>query len=231
MKIDNKLDILKKLYALHDDFISGPDLACRKGCAECCTANVTMTTLEGLLVIDHWRRNGEDVPTEGLKSASLMKRFEPALTINRLAALCLREEQVPEDYADPDVGACPLLKENRCSIYAVRPFGCRAMVSKNNCSQTGAADMPDQVLSANNLFLQFIEAIDIPGASGNLVDILLLLTDAAFREAYEGGQCDSPPGKLLVNQAMPVIMIDPAHRKVMEPLLDRIRRIVQERNE
>lgn len=225
MKIDQRLELLNALYRLHDNFIGRFDLACAKGCALCCTTNVTITTLEGLRIVRFWAENQCPPPLHELTAASQQPRFQPVMTINQLAAHCLQGEKTSEDEADPNVGRCPLLREEQCSIYAVRPFGCRAMVSRTHCRDEGAAQMPDQVLSANNVMLQYIEAIDIPGVTGNLVDLLLLFNNAAIRSSYEKGHGVASAQKMAANRSIPAIMIDPAHRRYLEPLLMDIRKL------
>lgn len=225
MDIDHRLHLLNELCRLHAHFIGRFDLACAKGCALCCTTNVTITTMEGLRIVRYWVENQLPLPLPELTAASRQPRFQPVTTINQLAACCLQGEQPPEDEADPNVGPCPLLREEQCTIYEVRPFGCRAMVSRAHCVDENAARMPDPVLSANNLVLQYIEAIDIPGVTGNMVDLLLLFNDAAFRNAYEKGRGVAPAQKMADNISIPAVMIDPAHRRYLEPLLMEIRKL------
>lgn len=47
MNIDKKRVVLEQIYEIYDNFSKGFDVACKKYCANCCTRNVTMTTLEG----------------------------------------------------------------------------------------------------------------------------------------------------------------------------------------
>jgi hypothetical protein len=179
MKNHAALKGLEKIYALYDQFFCAMRTACGKGCATCCTANVTMTTLEGLFMLDHWQAQGRKPPVELLRKSAQNPGFQPTLTINQLAALCLEDKQIPDESADPGAGPCPLLRNDHCTLYAARPFGCRAMVSLTDCAHSGEADMPDFVLAANNLISQFIEALDHAGRFGNLADILLLLSAPA----------------------------------------------------
>lgn len=227
MEIEKRLDLLKQMYAIYDAFGTAYQPACHKGCALCCTANVTMTTLEGLLIWNHWASAGSPPPLAALSRAAGRPRFQPKLTINRLAALCVRDEEIPEEAADPDVGPCPLLAEDLCMIYSVRPFGCRAMVSRSDCAEMGAADMPDEVLAANNLVMQFIEAIDVTGLSGNLIDILLYLSDSDRIGKYTGLEKLSPTDVLAANHPIPALMIPPEHQDRLQPLLQSIRQMLQ----
>lgn len=225
MLFETRKVLLEKIYALHDDFTARFDLACGRGCDLCCTVNVTMTTLEGLLIMRHWEARGQQPPLEALRAAAGRDRFQPTLTTNHIAALCLQEQEIPEEAADPDAGPCPLLQDGCCTIYEVRPFGCRAMVSRSRCMQGGTADMPDPVLSANHLMLQFIEAIDVPGVSGNLTDVLLWLSASELRDRAADGQAIEPPRGMAANRSIPVIMVPPEHRALLQPLIQTLIRL------
>ena len=228
MEIANRLHLLKELYARYEAFGAAYQPACRKGCALCCTANVTMTTLEGVLICHHWTSIGGEIPAGALSAAAARPRFQPRLTINHLAALCVQGEEIPEEAADPQVGPCPLLVDDLCSIYAVRPFGCRAMVSRTDCARTGAAEMPDEVLAANNLLLQFIEGIDVHGLSGNLTDLLLFLSTPEHLGMCERMEKLSPTGTLTGNHPIPALMIPPEHRDRLQSLLQSIQQMLRE---
>jgi hypothetical protein len=86
-------------------------LACRRGCAACCTQLVTVTAPEALWVAAQIRRKpaamdamrAVDRQTHGL---SMEQRLKSHIT-------------------------CPLLENDLCSIYAGRPIGCRGFVSLN----------------------------------------------------------------------------------------------------
>ena len=52
-----------------------------------------------------------------------------------------------------------------------------------------------------------IEALDQPGASGNLIDLLLFFSEPDRRRAYERQQGFPWPPPLVPNQPIPVLMI------------------------
>lgn len=230
MKIEMRIELLEKIYRVYEAFCAGFPSACRKGCALCCTANVTMTTLEGIMIHNHWLAEGSIAPVAALQAAARRPRFQPRITTNHLAALCVQPQEgdpeLPDESADPRVGPCPLLEENLCSIYAVRPFGCRAMVSLSDCAAHDAAEMPDEVLAANTLVLQFIEAIDEGGVMGNLTDVLLLLAQVERPDAYERKDRQPSANGLAANQPIPCLMVPPEQRERVAPLLQAIRRIL-----
>ena len=51
MTIEQKLDLLNRIYGIYDAFAGSLEVACRKYCAHCCTSNVSLTTLEGYRLV------------------------------------------------------------------------------------------------------------------------------------------------------------------------------------
>jgi len=217
---------LLDVYTLCDQFASGLDTACRKGCALCCTTNVTMTTLEGEAILNHWSALGQAPPMALLRQTARRPRFQPVLTINHLAALCAAGQAFADEAADPHAGPCPLLLNDFCSIYAVRPLGCRVMLSLTDCKHNGAADMPDIALAASNLFAQFVEGLDAGGSSGNLTDVLLWINEREHINAGTNRQKADLPKGLAANMPIPVLMVPPEHRQHLQPLLQALQRCV-----
>ncbi len=166
------LEALEKIYALHADLMGTMDLACRAGCDLCCTRNVTVTSLEAGLIVRHLEKASLLRLLEKIKSTKQLPRFQPLTTTNTLAHLCRNGQTPPEEEWDPAWRPCPLLEDHRCSIYEVRPFACRCMVSKSVCQPGGQAEIDDFLLAIHTVFLQFIEHADTAGCSGNLIDML-----------------------------------------------------------
>jgi hypothetical protein len=223
MNIEDRCERLKSIYSIYDAFIAGTPKACRKHCAWCCTCNVTATTLEGWLVHEQLRSSGGAGPAavlEALPGIAPARRFQPRVTINGMARLCMQGRPLPDELNDPAAGVCPLIEGDVCPIYELRPFGCRAMLSTVACDCGGEAAMPPLILTVNNIVMQFIEALDAPGASGNLLDILKHFSDPDRRRVYEEGQDLSWSQPLVPNQSIPVLMIPPRHRKAVQPLLE-----------
>jgi hypothetical protein len=219
MKVPERLALLKKIYEIHDLFALDAQPACRSGCATCCTCHVTATTMEGLLVYDHLismeGRNG----LKDIVASWPSVRFQPKITLNHMVALCARGEAPPDESHDPSAGICPLLKEELCSIYPVRPFGCRAMLSSSVCSPGGEARMPPFMLSVNNVVMQYLEAVDQPGGTGNLIDILRYLSVDDHHETYRRSEPMAGPKGLPANRPFPVLMVPPEHRQSIQPLI------------
>ena len=222
--MESRYNRLRRIFDLYDTFCRGLERFCRKGCSLCCTANVTVTGLEAELILDFWRAKKQALPMAALKTTACQGRFRPTVTINRLAEMCARGEDGPDEEADPQAGPCPLLKGDLCSIYAVRPFGCRAMQSLSDCRRLGAADMPEWLFSANTLFLQYIEAADRPGITGNLTDVLLFLAE---REKFVPDvEFLRPPACLPANHSITALMIPPEHRGRLQGPARALREIV-----
>ena len=225
MDLNTKLTILDRLDEIYDHFTDQFDLACEKYCAHCCTANVTMTTLEGYRIFAHLEKTGETRLLEIIARQSRPDRFVPQISINRLADICARDGDLPEEHPNPDSGLCPVLEDNACPLYSVRPFACRCMVSAVNCGKTGYADMDPFILTVNDVFLQHLEHIDAQGYTGNFSDVVQFLTSADNRSNYAAGRIGPAPAGLVANQPVFVLMIPPEHRQRIQPLLKEIRAI------
>ena len=225
MKIETKLEALNRVCEIYDGFSATLDLACQAKCAHCCTANVMMTTLEGFKIVDKLISTGKLDVIDGLKKMEAMPRFQPLLTTNRMAELCAADAKVPQEDSADKRQDCSLLSDSLCTIYDLRPFGCRCFVARQNCGETGYADIDDFTASVNTVFLQVIEHLDAKGCSGNLIDVLQFLASEDNRRAYEQGETNCEDSGLIVNWELKVLMIPPEHRERIEPILQQLREI------
>ena len=225
MMLEKKLVALDQIYAVYDRFCATLSLACKKYCAHCCTSNVTLTTLEGYKIVNHLRATGRLDIVDGLKHLVGTTRYQPRVTINRLAELCAAEAKVPVEEIAAEWEECSLLVEEIRSIYDLRPFGCRCLVSRQNCAETGYADIDDFTLSVNTVFLQTIEHLDGDGCSGNLIDVLQAMTSEDNRRAYSENRLNCEANGLTVNWSLKVLMVPPEHRTKIEPILQELRNI------
>jgi Fe-S-cluster containining protein len=225
MNLNTKLTVLERMLDIYDRFVSGFDLACEKYCAHCCTANVTMTTLEGYRIITHLAQSGEAGTLEAIHRQAHPDRFMPRVTLNRMADICARGGEPPEEHLNSDAGPCPVLAGDACPLYGVRPFGCRCMVSSRNCGQTGFAEMDPLILTVNDVLLQYLEHIDAKGYTGNFADVMRFLEADQNRQNYAAGRFGAAPAGLVANQPVFVLMIPPEHRERIEPLLNQLRSI------
>lgn len=226
MDIQNRLTLLKAINQIFDDFIADQAMACHKACAVCCTCNVTLSTLEGFLIVDQLTKQQRDDLFDRLRPFRAKGRFQPSISINQMAQMCLKGIDIPEESADPEKGDCPLLEEDICPIYSLRPFACRSMLSTIVCSRGGEARIPPFVITVSQTIMQYLEAIDTPGYSGNFIDILLFLSDPTHQGAYRSEQLPPAPAGLTTNMDLPVLMIPPEHRKRIAPLLQKIEQAI-----
>lgn len=104
-------EAMNHLGALYSRTVPKAQLACRRGCASCCTQLVSVTAPEALWVAATIRRRARTV--EKVRAADVQTRS------------LLMEERLKSHIV------CPLLEDDACSVYASRPLGCRHFVSVN----------------------------------------------------------------------------------------------------
>lgn len=218
MSDPQKRAVLAQLYHLHSQYIRTVNIACAKYCHDCCTTNVTMTSLEGNYILSGLAPERFAAIMPLIRRQLQKPRFIPALTTNRIAQSCRDGDDPVDEPAPADPGTCPLLHEGLCRIYTVRPFGCRCMVSSAPCRRTGWAETDSVTLTINTIFLQVIEHVDQDGFSGNLSDVLARL-DAKSRP----DPVASPAANLVANAPMPALFIPPEHRHQVMPIIAAIR--------
>ncbi len=219
MDITSKLTLLDQIYRLFDNFAGTQNVACKRKCATCCTCNMILTTLEGYKIISDPDARAKTTFLLQMGDAAGRERFKPQITTNQMALCCMTGQEIPEEIIDPAWGSCPFLSEKECPIYPIRPFGCRCMMSKTICAETGYADMDEFSLTVANLFHQFIEHLDQDGLTGNLVDVFLFLGNKKNLAAYQSGSAHKLAAGLIPNGPIPVLMIPPEHRERIQPLL------------
>jgi Fe-S-cluster containining protein len=199
---------IKKIYQLYKKALADIDVVCREGCADCCTCNVIVTSLETAFLVrsldskelaDVKQRMEEKFPGE---------RYIPKMTTNQFACYCVSGQEIPEEENNPDWGKCPFLEEDRCTLYRVRPFGCRSMMSQVDCGKIGFAQVPPLALTITNIFLQYIEHLDYQGVSGNLSDMVALYLEKS----------ETPRG-FIGNMKIKALLVPPEHRCAVAPLL------------
>jgi hypothetical protein len=217
MHLAQKLLLLDQLYRLYDQYITSIDTACRLACSDCCTCNVTVTTLEARRMIDELPAGHRARLKELIGARMNAPRFIPQATVNQIADLCVSGNEPPEEVINPSWGSCPLLTDRICTIYNARSFGCRCLVSAIPCAQTGAAEMSEFTTTVNTLFLQVIEHIDQDGFSGNLSDVLTYILTPETRFIQ------SNPPHLISNSPLMTLLIPPEHQEKIKPILNQIR--------
>ena len=225
MSLKAKLNALKQIYQVYDEFIQTQDLACRKYCSICCTCDVTLTTLEGRMIIDALSPAEIRVLLSKLAQKAHPGRLLPDITTNHLAHLCAQGRDFAETDRRLSPAACPLLTEHSCPVYDVRPFGCRSLVSHINCENSGFATTNDYILSINTLFLQVMEHLDSGGRLGNLSDVLIVLEAENRSSAAIRNRPEHTGRHLIRNQPLKVLMLPPEHRVRIQPILASLQKI------
>ncbi|MGD8521734.1 MAG: YkgJ family cysteine cluster protein [Desulfobacterales bacterium] len=225
MNIAAKLTILDQIYSIYEEFANTLELACKKQCSFCCTTNVLLTTLEGYKIIDTLISNDKFDAIKKIITAPATARYRPELTTNQIAKMCADGRQLPEEVGTQNWEECFFLIDNECPIYELRPFGCRCLVSRHNCGEKGYAEVDDFVISVNTVILQTIEHADVQGCTGNLVDVLGVLSSENNQEAYRSNALTCQKSGLIPNYPLTVLMIPPEHRTRMEPILQKLRQL------
>ena len=227
MDITEKQHRLEKLYTLFEQAGGEIPAACGKACADCCTRNVTIASLEGMWLIDQLDADAIARLYARQEKTLDLERFRPVITINGLAERTMAGDDPPEEDCRPEWTPCSLLEDDLCSIYALRPFSCRCMASRTRCADIGYADMDDFQLTLSTVFQQVIEHLDVPGYTGNLLDVMQRLKDEEHRSLYRAGMLRGESPGLLANRPMKMLMVPPEHRERIQPLVESIQKIMQ----
>ena len=225
-KFNKVINTLEEIYALFDTAMAAFPFACAKQCSDCCTCNVTATGLEIAYIQDRLGgRALEDVRMR-LDRARQSRRFRPLQTTNGFALACVEGRDADEEENDPSWGTCPLLEDGICTIYSVRPLGCRVMMSTTPCRQTGQANMPFLALTITTVFMQFLEHLDAGGIYGNFLDLLEHAGKNAlgYNRLPEKGNVSGTTQNLKI----PALMIPPEHVVKTQGLVQSLRRMIQE---
>jgi hypothetical protein len=225
VEIERKLKALDRILAVYDDFARTRDNACRMHCHQCCTTHVSLTTLEAYKICQTLPAGERERLFRKVRAASGLERFRPAVTTNALAELCAQDEDLPSENEEFTGEACPFLAEDLCMIYALRPFNCRCFISRTPCAEKGYADVGEEDLAVNTLFLQTIEHLDADGCSGNLLDVLEVLASEEKRASYAAGCLHCTGNGLIANHPMKVLMLPPEHREKIDPIMSKLRQI------
>jgi Fe-S-cluster containining protein len=226
MSLANKLKMLTGLYDLLDQHLASLPKACEKGCAACCTCNVSATTLEAWPLYLALTAAGNGAWQRALINQQQLPRYQPTVTLNDWARRCLDEKSECEAAPNPGWGACPLLTDSNCPRYEARPLACRVMLSARRCRPDGEAQMDPFAVALSNIFGQVIEHLDSGGLNGNLTDLLLFFKGHEQCRSYAQGEPLAPTGSLLANQPMPALMIAPEHRRRAQPILAAINKLM-----
>lgn len=210
-----KQQALAAVYDVYADWVAQFSLACRKGCGACCTRSVTMTDLEGSMIIEFVQRNSGQQWLVQKLSAAAPGNYEDLMTTNQFAEACLNRQEVPKDSMGCwDFAPCIFLEDDACTIYEARPFGCRSFASHVQCAPGRAAEITPVHLTVNTVFCQLIEHINSDGGFwSTMTDILYAVVDS-----------DALPGKprLLPARSIPGFLLEPGEVNVLRMLIKQI---------
>ena len=216
-----KEEVLLAVYEEFAAWAQGMDFVCDKGCAACCTQNVTMTAVEGDLIHGHiWEQGQQAWFAERLQEKGQTGR--PQRTTNQFAAACLAAED-----SDPgtcgNLGPCPFLEQDVCTIYPVRPFACRSFASQHPCGAGQPAQAPEAYLSAVTAVMQVIEHLGQGEYWGNMLDVLAALStlpeNREYRNLLPAAFAELAQANLVAAQPLPGFLISPEEWEQVEPLL------------
>lgn len=204
----NQQQLLLFLYQHFDTYIKKKyPIACQRGCSLCCTQDVILTTLEGYQIVKQITENA-DILDLNLLATTDSARFRPRYTINDLAEACLNHREPPDEGPGPDLKVCPLLQNNLCPIYDVRPFICRSFLSQQSCQSEEQAEIPSGLASIIAACQQIIEHLDVNGYYGNLADIIHLLNTGNNHRTYIDGNRPDAKG-IAQTKPLPGFLIPP----------------------
>lgn len=209
-----KKELLKSFYCVYSDWVRRFPLACRKGCAACCTQSVTMTSLEGEIVLDFIKVQGREKWLRAELAESIPGKSRPLLTTNQFAEACLNQLDVDSNaFGCWDFTPCIFLEENICSIYEVRPFGCRSFGSVVRCTEDRTAEMAPIHLTVNTVLSQIIEHLNSDnGYWSGMMDILYSLVNSDLVKVY-----------LMQARPVPGFLLEPQEVREIHVLLKKLR--------
>jgi len=198
--LEQKKQLLQTIYNVYAGWIQRFPLKCRMGCSACCTQSVTISSLEGLAILEFIEKNNRNNRlSEKLALAEPVKGMAP-LTMNQFAEACLKQRETEEDSAGSwNFSPCVFLEDDICTIYPVRPFGCRSFGSLELCADTGAAQMAPIHITVNTVFTQLIEHLSSDGGYwSNMANILkIVLGDKDRADSKNLPAARTIPGFLL----------------------------------
>jgi len=184
-----------------------------------------MTTLEGYKILSYLESKNQKDLLQKVPSDSKAFRYTPLITTNQMARMGYEGKDIPEEDMGEATDNCPILQDDECPIYAARPFGCRCMVSKHICHETGYAEVDPFIVTVNNVFMQFIEHIDEGGFFGNFIDVLLFLENRKSKTGDRSDDMEVSRFSLLTNHPMSVMLVPPEHRDKIQPIFESLKNI------
>ena len=211
-----KTKLLNTIYPVYESFVDSSSFACRKGCSSCCTQSVTLTALEGTIILEYVHQRNTDALIRLAGKLAGASPSTPSCTTNQFARACLEGKETANEPGTWSFAPCIFLSDRSCSIYPVRPFGCRSFVSTICCDKKGTAQLPTEFISLNSAVMQIIEHIDQGNIWGNMIDVLRFLLES--RSVPKKGASLTSSGMLL-SQPSPGLLLPPEDEKYVSVFL------------
>lgn len=218
-----KRALVVSIYEVYAETAKNFYSQCKLECKLCCTAAVLATTIEADLIIDFLEKIGDSSIMARAITAPDRDFVRPCLSINTLAAHCLRKEQSnEEDHVKTNSGKCFFRGDDGCLIYPVRPFSCRCMWSERLCLDGSQAVMDPLLVTISGVCQQLIEDVDQGGLYGNLKDLIIFLNEQTHRTAYLNGHILKHPPELVPTVSNPGLIVPPYHRPEVTRFLNQL---------
>jgi Fe-S-cluster containining protein len=213
--------ILQNIFDCFADWSKQFTIACDRGCALCCTQDVTMTAVEGELILDFIRSRSMQPWLEQILNGRLPD-VHLSRTTNQYAQACLNGIEVEIGSGRFDA-VCPFLHNDLCRIYPVRPFSCRCFASTQICRKGASASLPPEYLSAATAVSQIIEHLSQFDHWGNMLHVLYLqVCDASARVLEDGANLEAARSGCLRAQPLPGFLISEEETDHVFPLVESI---------
>lgn len=222
IKSTQTIAIIEKIYQVYEAWASGLQLACHRGCAACCTRNVTMTRAEGELILAAIQQESR---LEWFISRLQVKGHigRPLMSTNEWARRCLEGQEVSGEEPEQVLTPCPFLDRKLCcSLYPLRPFACRCFGSSVDCATSGMAEQPDILIEINTVTMQLIEHLGRGGWWGNMLDVLsALILQTEVKQVMGGEQrLEETTGYLHRAKPLPGFLVMPAQQTAVQAYLN-----------
>jgi Fe-S-cluster containining protein len=172
-----KRKILFVMYSVLNSQQEDLQLACQKGCSSCCTQSVMMTELEGEVIVDFYDKHiGRTEELYEFIKNNDYSDSKKNITPNTYARQFLEKQCGQEESSDWCFQPCVFLKDGTCTIYPVRPLGCRAFISEIDCKKNGTAEVKPITITKSVVLQQLTEHLDKGRMWGALNKMMLLIS-------------------------------------------------------
>lgn len=177
------------------------------------------------MILDYLTDNKlEKTAERALATATAPSR--PKQTINEFAADCFAGKDTEQE-EEGSRDSCPFLKDDICTIYPVRPFGCRCFLSQHVCTRTRPALVTNEYLTACTVISQLVEHLGQGEYYGNLLDVVPAMLDISryhsiAERTSNTALVHSARSRTLTAKPLPGFLLPPEDADTVTPLIDTI---------